>query len=158
MIPTLAPLSVEWFGALQRRMNASPEKYRRIGASDFRMIVRITDSHSPRSAIGLVFEDYACTRVCADPSPEIFDPDFVIEGPYDTWAEMAANIREHGRADARQTLNTLTLMDEPLRVTGSDQTRVDQFARHNYTLQEFFNEAGHLEESAASATARSGAT
>ncbi len=148
MTPMLTPLSAEWFHALQRRMNAQPEKYRRIGASDVRMIVQVTRGVGWPNGhrVGLVFEDYGCAAVCDAPNPDAFDPDFTIEGAYEAWTEMVASICENGRADARHTLNTLTLMDDPLRVTGADQSRVDQFARHNYTLQEFFNDAANIED------------
>jgi hypothetical protein len=147
MTPVLAPVSLEWFRALQRLMNAAPEKYRRIGAADLRVLVRVTDGNGRgrARAIGLVFQDYGCAEVCEVTDPQAFDPDFTIEGVGETWAEMIENIREHGRADARHTLNTLALMQDPLRVTGDDQSRVDLFARFNYTLQEFFNEAAALE-------------
>ncbi len=147
MTPMLAPLSVEWFRALQRRMNTAPEKYRRIGASDLRMLVRVVGASGPTTehAVGLVFRDYGCAEVCEITDAQAFDPDFTIEGPYDAWVEMIGNIREHGGPDARHTLNTLVLMHHPLRVTGNDQSRVDLFARYNYTLQEFFNEAAALE-------------
>jgi len=147
MTPMLAPLSVEWFRALQRQMNATPEKYRRIGASDVRMVVRVVGGNGPATdrAVGLVFGDYGCAEVCEVADARTFDPDFTIEGPCDAWTEMVENIRQHGGADARHTLNTLVLMHHPLRVTGDDQSRVDLFARYNYTLQEFFNEAGALE-------------
>jgi hypothetical protein len=147
MTPVLAPLSVEWFRALQGLMNAAPEKYRRIGASDLRVLVRVAGGNGPsgKRSIGLVFQDYGCADVSEVADPRPFDPDFTIEGPRETWEEMIANIREHGGADARHTLNTLALLQRPLRVTGDDQSRVDLFARFNCTLQEFFNEAARLE-------------
>jgi hypothetical protein len=143
----LAPLSVEWFRALQRHMNAAPEKYRRIGASDVRMLVRVVGGNEPSTerAVGLVFRDYSCVEVSEVADARAFDADFTIEGPYEAWMAMVENIREHGGADARHTLNTLVLMHHPLRLTGDDQSRVDLFARYNYTLQEFFNEAAALE-------------
>jgi hypothetical protein len=156
MTAMLAPLSLEWFRALQRQMAAEPHKYRRIGATDLRMVVRMTGCGAPRleRQIGLTFEDYACTQVCELGDTTAFDPDFIVEGSYDAWVEMATNIIANGRADARHTLNTLTLMDEPLRVAGTDQTRLDAFARHNYTLQEFFNGAAQLDPGGAAPRSR----
>lgn len=146
MIPTKFP-SLAWFRTLQERMNAQPEKYRRIGCSDLRMTVCITPSHGHRTerSFGLVFAESGCAEVSADPDAVAFDPDFTIEGPIDAWAEMVANIEARGRADTAHTLNTLTLLDKPLCVVAEDQSRADLFARHNYTLQEFFNEAGAKE-------------
>jgi DNA-binding CsgD family transcriptional regulator len=105
----LAALSVEWFRALQRQMNAAPEKYRRIGASDVRVLVRVVGGNGPTAdrAAGLVFRDYGCAEVCEVTEPRFFDPDFIIEGPYDVWIEMVENICEHGGADTRQALSPI---------------------------------------------------
>lgn len=138
--------SLEFFQALQRRMNEQTDKYKKIGTMDFRLVLRIG---APPGAFraeqyGFVFADYWCEEVRALGDPAAFGAECTIDGPYEAWKEMFENIVAHGRADTKHTLNRLILLERPLRATGDDQTAVDKVYRYQYSLQTFLEEAAAL--------------
>jgi hypothetical protein len=142
--------SIGWFRALADRMAAAPEKYRKLGALDLTLVPRITFPDGHAETFSLAFAGNRCRaveRVDPDASVDGRHP-VILEGEYAAWREMIENIRRHGHADLQHTLNYLTLPDWPLRlVAASDegQLDVDRFYRYNETLQEFFDEAAHVE-------------
>jgi hypothetical protein len=73
--------------------------------------------------------------------------DFVLEMSAEQWQEMLENIKQHGGADLRHTLNTLDLRTPggiASNATG-DQYRADFFFRYNESLQYFFDLSAQLE-------------
>jgi hypothetical protein len=141
--------SVGWFRALADRMAAAPERYRKLGALDVTLVPRITFPDGHAETFSLAFAGNRCRAVerlergTGDGRHPV-----VLEGEYAAWREMIENIRRHGHADLEHTLNYLTLPDWPLRlvaVSDDGQLDVDRFYRYNETLQEFFDEAAHVE-------------
>lgn len=139
--------SLGFFQALQARMNEHEARYRAIGIMDLYLGVRILPEGVFRKTAlyALLFDGYSCEKVEELASASERDLDVVIEGPYGAWKGMFQNIQANGKADTRHTLNHLTMLDDPLRTVGSDQSRVDKVYRYNFSLQSFLNEAAGLE-------------
>jgi hypothetical protein len=143
--------SVEWFRRLAAAMAAAPARYRKLGPMDLTLVPRIVMPDGCVLAFALRFEGYGCVAVDKiDPMHAIAAPHPVaLTGDYDAWREMVENIRTHGGADLQHTLNFLTLPDWPLRILPLDDTGgqldADRFYRYIESLQEFFNEAAHIE-------------
>lgn len=147
--------SKEWFLALKARMDAAPERYRRLGTIDLVLVVQVNGAES--SLFELTFRGYRCDRVRALRSlAEAAPGAVVLEGDLATWRAMIEAIRMHGKADLPHTLNTLTLADVPMRVTAANQLDVDRFYRYQETLQEFFDEAAGVTGPAEPRTAAAG--
>jgi hypothetical protein len=133
--------SVEWFTALARAMDHASERYRRLGTIDLVLVAKID---FPRRSDGyeITFSGHRCIGVRRlDSLGEASPGAVVLEGPYAAWREMIRSAERDGKADLAHTLNTLTLADEPMRVTADDQLGIDAFYRFQETLQEFFDEA-----------------
>jgi hypothetical protein len=143
--------SVGWFRRLADRMEAQPEKYRKLGAVDLTLIPRIVFPSGRSEVYRLTFAGHRCPEVeRLDGGARMPGPHpVIIEGEYPAWKEMVENIRRHGHADLTHTLNYLTLPDWPLRLIPADegegQLDVDRFYRYNETLQEFFEEAAAVD-------------
>lgn len=136
--------SVEFFETLRERMNANRERFRRIGTADVVLVVKIDFPDHVR-CFEVVFDGYRCESARALPSLAAARPGAVIvEGPYAVWREMVENIQRNGQADLDHTLNTLSLMDTPLRISAANQLDTDLFYRYQQTLQEFFDGAGAI--------------
>jgi hypothetical protein len=143
--------SVEWFRRLGAAMAAAPERYRKIGPMNLTLVPRIVMPDGTTRTFVLRFDGFRCASideaVAADascgPHP------VALEGEYAHWREMIDDIRAHGGADLSHTLNFLTLPDWPLRIVPLDeaagQLDADRFYRYIESLQEFFNEAAHVE-------------
>jgi hypothetical protein len=140
-----------WFRALADRMVAAPEKYRKLGAMDLTLVPRIVFPDGHAEMYTLAFEGHRCTAVdrLETPADVRGRHPVILEGDYEAWKEMIECIRQTGHADLRHTLNYLTLPDWPLRLVAVDddegQLDVDRFYRYIETLQEFFDEAAHVE-------------
>jgi len=135
--------SIQFFQALAYRMNTAEVKYRAIGFMDLEMGIRVLADgpvKQPR-LFTLTFEGYGCEKVREAGAGEQPDMDFVLEGRYSAWKEMFENIQRNGKADTKHTLNHLTMLDDPLRAVGPDQSRIDKLYRFNYSLQMFLDEA-----------------
>ena len=78
---------------------------------------------------------------------DLFELDFYLDMPPETWQEMLTNIKENGAADHQHTLNTLDLRlpDGLSSNTTGDQFKADMFFRYNESLQQFFNLSAQLE-------------
>lgn len=150
MTPVSFP-SPDWFAELARRMDAAPERYRRLGPLDITLVPRIVFPDGGTELYELVFSGFRCVSV--DRIPDVAavrgPHPVLVEGEYAAWREMVENIRTHGGADLTHTLNYLTLPDWPLRIVPLDeaggQLDADRFYRYIESLQEFFNEAAHVE-------------
>ncbi len=139
--------SLEFFRALQERMNRSEAKYKAIGVMDLALGIRVKASGPLQQdrLYALIFDGYGCDGVQEVAKGREPDLDFVIEGSYGAWREMFQNVQQRGKADTRHTLNHLTMLDDPLRAVGPDQYRLDKLYRYNYSLQVFLEEAAGLE-------------
>ncbi|HYB89716.1 MAG TPA: hypothetical protein VEC38_01595 [Candidatus Binataceae bacterium] len=134
--------SVEFFNALKDRINADPERLRRLGTTDVVLVVKI--DHPDRSeCFEVTFAAYRCAEVRAVPNARATRARAVIvEGPDAAWREMIENIQLNGQADLNHSLNSLTLLDTPMRVRAANQLDTDLFYRYQQTLQEYFDGAG----------------
>ncbi len=133
--------SVEFFEGLKDRLNANGERMRRLGTADIVLVVKI-DHPGRCECYEVTFAGYRCSAVRALVNLASAHPDAVIvEGPFSAWREMIENIRSNGQADLAHSLNSLTLMDTPLRVSAVNQLDTDLFYRYQQTLQEFFDGA-----------------
>jgi hypothetical protein len=145
--------SVEFFEALRERINADPERLRRLGTVDMTLVVKI-DYPDRAERYEIVFAGYRCVRIQQIANPADAPKDAILlEGPYAAWREMIDNIVANGQADLEHTLNTLTLMDTPLHVDSDNQLDTDLFYRYQQNLQEFFDGAAIGAPSSASAGA-----
>jgi hypothetical protein len=133
--------SIEFFEALKNRLNSNGERMRRLGTADITLVIKINHA----ICYEITFAGYHCTRVRELTSVDRAGGDAVIlEGPYDAWREMIENIQRNGQADLDHSLNSLTLMDTPLRVYSVNQLDTDLFYRYQQTLQEFFDGAAEV--------------
>jgi hypothetical protein len=142
--------STDWFERLAARMAAQPEKYRRLGAVDLTLVVRVEYPDGRAELYSIAFAGDRCRGVERVASPaDVRGHAVVLVGEYGAWKEMVENIREHGHADLKHTLNYLTLPDWPLRLVAADdeagQLDVDRFYRYAETLQEFFDESAAVD-------------
>ena len=150
-MPPVSFPSVEWFAALAARMDAAPERYRKLGPLDITLVPRIVFADGGTELYELWFRGLRCVAVRRiATTAEVEGPHPVlVEGEYAAWREMVENVRANGRADLSHTLNFLTLPDWPLRLVPLDedagQLDVDRFYRYIESLQEFFDEAADVE-------------
>ncbi len=136
--------SAEFFEALRERVNADPDRFRRLGTVDMTLVVKV-DYPERSEFFEIVFAGYRCVRTRKVASlAEAARDAIVVEGPYAAWREMIHNIIANGAADLEHTLNTLTLMDTPLRVYSDNQLDTDLFYRYQQNLQEFFDGAAAI--------------
>jgi hypothetical protein len=136
--------SVEFFEALRGLVNADQDRFRRLGTVDMTLVASIGyPGHIERYAIE--FAGYRCTGVrklaLNEPAPK---DAIILEGAYPAWREMVEDIVRNGGADLEHTLNTLTLLDDPMRVVADNQLDVDLFYRYQQNLQDFFDAAAHV--------------
>jgi hypothetical protein len=133
--------STEFFEALRERINSDPDRFRRLGTVDMTLVVKV-DYPDRSEFFETVFAGYRCVRTRRIASLAEAPKDaIVVEGPYSAWREMIHNIIANGQADLQHTLNTLTLMDTPLRVYSDNQLDTDLFYRYQQNLQDFFDGA-----------------
>ncbi len=71
--------------------------------------------------------------------------DFVLSAPEAVWKEMVASILANGGADAEHTLNTLSHIGDVVAVEYVDAEGHDRFYRFMASIQEFFDQARHLD-------------
>ncbi len=133
--------SLEWFKAVRALVNEDAE-FRNLGSIDTKMGVK-----SGSDIFVITFQAFKCTEVSEGTDDDLFELDFYLDMPPETWQEMLMNIKEHGAADHQHTLNTLDLrLPDGLssNATG-DQFKADMFFRYNESLQQFFNLSGQLD-------------
>ena len=133
--------SLEWFQALQQLTNADAE-FRRLGSIDTVMGVKVGTE-----VFVLTFRAFQCEEVSVATEDDLFETDFYLEMPEDQWQEMLENIKAHGGADLRHTLNSLDLsMPGGIASNDSgDQYQADLFFRYNESIQYFFNLSAQLD-------------
>jgi hypothetical protein len=144
--------SKEFFDELRARVNANPELFRSLGTADMTLVVRV-DYDDKSDCYEITFAGYRCVGVRQLKSiADAAKGAVVVSGPYAAWREMIDNIVAQGHADLEHTLNTLTLMDTPLRIEAENQLDADLFYRYQQNLQEFFDGAGRSETPAHSSS------
>jgi hypothetical protein len=134
----LAFPSLAFFQALQQRTKEAADRFEKLGYCDTSFGVKVGDE-----LYSVAFEVYECVDVREGGEPD--ELDFVLVGSLDTWKEMLRSIVENGGADATHTLNTLTHLGRTLRADFVDPEGHDKLFRFMATLQEFFDQAQHLE-------------
>lgn len=130
--------SLDFFKALQQRTLDDKARFEKLGYCDTTFGVRIG-----AELFAIAFEVYECTgvRVAADAS----ELDFVLEAPPELWREMVASILANRGADAAHSLNTLSHVGDRMKLVSNDAEGNDKFYRFMASLQEFFDQAHHLE-------------
>ena len=154
--------SLSFFEQLVARMASRPEDYRKMGPVDLTLVVRLLHPDGRAELYSLAFDGFECIASQPATLADVRTRHaVVIEGEFEHWREMIANIRQHGAADLSHTLNYLTLPDWPFRLVAIDddegQLDIDRFYRYQTNLQAFFDEAGELATRATAAVARESA-
>lgn len=130
--------SLEFFQALQRRTVEAKARFEKLGYCDTSFGVRIGPE-----LYGVGFDVYECTRVWRATDADGLD--FVLEAPRELWREMVAAILRNKGADAAHTLNTLTHVGDRMKLVAHDAEGEDKYYRFMASLQEFFDQAHHLQ-------------
>lgn len=133
--------SLELFQALQQEMNRKGDVFKKLGFVDTRCVfaVQADDTESETHYYSAQFNIYDCVDVQEVPDPDSADPDFIIWGKAKVWREMFENIAENDGADIQHTINRLTLISDPMQMTGKDIVRRESFWKYNRSLQEYLN-------------------
>jgi hypothetical protein len=135
--------TVAFFDALASEMNAHPEEYDILGDIELRLaIVMERDDGSAFRAL-VTFDGIECTGVATINEGDEHGADCWIAGGAAAWRAMFDDIVAHGRAEGRQTINSLTMLGHPLAVHGDDPLGVDKFFRFNQSVQHFFDGAAN---------------
>jgi len=130
--------SIEFFQALQQRTKDAHDVFEKLGYCDTGFGVRVGDR-----LFSVFFEVYDCIDVREGGEPAKLD--FVLSAPAKVWGEMVASIVKNGGADADHTLNTLTHLGDVMKVEYDDPEGHDKLYRFMATIQEFFDQARHLD-------------
>jgi len=130
--------SLAFFEALRKRTQEDAVVFEKLGYCDTSFGVRIGDDFYT-----IRFEVYECVGVEAGGEPAKLD--FVLAAPAAVWSEMVASIQTNGGADAGHTLNTLSHIGDVIRVEYEDAEGHDRFYRYMASIQEFFDQARHLD-------------
>lgn len=135
---SLAFPSLEFFQALSQRTRDAADRFEKLGYCDTTFGVRIGDQ-----LYRVAFEVYECVDVGEGGNPA--ELDFVLSGPPELWSDMLRSILANGGADATHTLNTLTHVGDVMQVEYEDPEGYDKLFRFMASLQEFFDQAQHLD-------------
>lgn len=130
--------SLQFFQALQQRTKDDQARFEKLGYCDTRFGVKVGDA-----LYAVAFEVYECVEVSEGGDPA--ELDFVLAGPPEAWREMVEAIVRNQGADAAHTLNTLSHVGDVIQVEFEDPEGYDRFFRYMATIQEFFDQAGHLD-------------
>ena len=126
--------SIAFFRALADSAAQDAARYRRLGAFDLTLAIRVGNKGYRMS-----FEDFGCSGV------EEWDGkkpvDCVIAASESDWKELIAHIQARGSADAQHTLNSLVLAGDRFVLSGEEQLGIDCFYRFNASVQAFIEEA-----------------
>lgn len=133
-----------FFDPLAAEMNAYPGRYEVLGDLDLVLGIVITRPAGDAFRARLTFNGIRCTAVSEMGAGDESMTDCWLEGSLEAWSEMAADIRDNGRATGRHTLNSLTLVGDAISLRGADVMGIDKFSRFNQSLQEFFDGAARV--------------
>ncbi len=130
--------SLEFFQALAERTREDAATFEKLGYCDTSFGVKVGDS-----LYSLQFEVYECVSASEGGDPAKLD--FVLAATPAVWNEMVESIVKHGGADAAHTLNTLSHIGDVIKVEYEDPEGHDRFYRFMASIQEFFDQARHLD-------------
>lgn len=132
--------SLQWFQTVQQLVN-DDAAFRRLGSVDARVGIKVGEE-----IFLLQFRAFQCETVETGTDDDLFEVDFYLELSREQWQEMLTNIKQHGGADHKHTLNSLDLTCGGIaeNATG-DQYQLDLFFRYNESLQYFFDVSAQLE-------------
>jgi hypothetical protein len=136
--------SLAWFERLAALMNGNRARQEQLGYVDCVAAFTVTDGGPggrPLS-VHITFEEFGATdvRIVASGAAEAARADFTLAADLATWRAMIESIAAgHGRPALDYTLNRLTHLGEPMRVSSDDPLRRDLYFRYNQSLQEFVN-------------------
>jgi hypothetical protein len=136
--------SLEWFETLRGIYNQEVELQRRNGQADTTMAVKCGGE-----IYRLDFAVYSITSVRKIDEPGLANVDFYLELDPEIWRAMLENIKQHGRAEGKYTLNSLD-GEDPNGVARSkagysDGDARDAFYRFNQSFQDFFDLSSRIE-------------
>ena len=130
--------SLEFFEALKKRTLEAAPTFEKLGYCDTSFGLRTDDA-----LYGIHFEVHECVGV--EEGPDASKLDFILSASAPVWREMLQSIVKNGGADAAHTLNTLSHVGDTIQVEYEDAEGHDRLYRYMATLQEFFDQAQHLE-------------
>ncbi len=130
--------SLAFFQALQERVREEKPRFEKLGYCDTRFGVRVGST-----LFSIEFDVYECTGL--QEGGDASELDFVLSGPPQVWSEMVESIVKNDGADAAHTLNTLSHIGDVIKVEYVDAEGFDKFYRYMATIQEFFDQAQHLD-------------
>jgi hypothetical protein len=131
--------SIEWFDTVRQLVN-SDDAFRRLGTVDARVGVKDGDQ-----IYELTFEAFECTGVREIGESDLRDLDFWLEQSPEEWRQMLENIKVHGSADLKFTLNTIDLNRPEGFAKSYDGYKRDAFYRFNQSLQHFFDASAKID-------------
>lgn len=130
--------SLAFFDALRQRTLEDSAIFEKLGYCDTSFGAAIDDD-----LYSIHFEVFECVGVEAGGDRAKLD--FVLSAPRHVWNEMLESIVEHGGADAGHTINTLSHIGDVMKVEYEDAEGHDRFYRYMASIQEFFDQARHLD-------------
>ncbi len=130
--------SLEFFRALQQRAKDDAGAFEKLGVCDTTFGIRVGSD-----LYRIAFEVYECTEVDETSDPTTLD--FVLTAPVELWKEMFESVLANGGADAAHTINSLTHVGDLMKVEYEDPEGHDRLYRFMATIQEFLDEAQHLD-------------
>lgn len=131
--------SVAWFEEAATLLNKS-DSFKQFGSTDCEMGVQVGDR-----IFEVDFEAFAVTRVTEIGQDRAAQLDFVLVQSPEQWRAMLEDIKTHGRATAKFTLNSLDLNTFEEFARGKDYNRRDAFYRFNQTFQDYFDQSAKME-------------
>ena len=130
--------SLRFFEALRQRTLEDSAIFEKLGYCDTSFGVAIDDD-----LYSIHFEVFECVRV--EQGGDRAKLDFVLSAPLRVWKEMLESILMHGGADAGHTINTLSHLGDVMKVEYEDAEGHDRFYRYMASIQEFFDQARHID-------------
>jgi hypothetical protein len=132
--------SADWFRRLAARMRADRARHEHLGYIDCVAGFTVLDGPGGPFTVHVRFEEFAAVDVRRAGPEDAARADFTLEATLATWRAMLESIAEGGgRPALTQTLNHLSHMGTPIRLTSDDPLRRDLYFRYNQSLQEFVN-------------------
>lgn len=130
--------SLGFFEALRQRTIEDAAVFEKLGYCDTSFGVAVD-----AALYTIRFEVFECIGV--EEGGDRAKLDFVLSAPRRVWDEMLEAIRKHGGADAGHTINTLSHVGDVMKIEYEDAEGHDRFYRYMATIQEFFDQARHLD-------------
>jgi hypothetical protein len=130
--------STDFFEALKAQMDASQDRFRRLGFIDTIFGVRVGQNGRARNFV-LEFEVFDLKGIREVDGIDLKQVDFVIEGDGAVWREMFENIKRNGEADSSHDLNTLAHFGDRLKIVYDNPDGHDKLYRFMESIQQFFD-------------------